>query len=268
MKTAAALKERSMDAPQPATAAWRVYQGVATSGAIDEKDLIERFLPLVRNVVDRIKLTLPPHIDADDLYSVGVTGLIAAVRKYNPEQGNTFAGYAATRIRGAVLDELRRLDWCPRRARARARKLKESINELEQRLGRTATEDEICEEMGVSQAEYRKWLDESRPVTFLALDSHATGEESEGASLHEFLADENDVTGRENLEKEELLKILTQRMAELPDIPRKILAMYYFENMRLAEIAEVFGLTESRICQIHSQTILSLRTFIGRARSR
>jgi len=260
MKTAAVLKEGGTDA-KPATAAWRVYQGVTPTGAIDEKDLIERFLPLVRNVVDRIKLTLPPHIDADDLYSVGVTGLMAAVRKYNPAQCNTFAGYAATRIRGAVLDELRRLDWCPRRARARARK-------LEQRIGRTATEDEICEEMGVSQAEYRKWLDESRPVTFVALDSHAAGEESDGASLHEFLADDNDVTGRENLEKDELLKILTERMADLPDMPRKILAMYYFEHMRLAEIAKVFDLTESRICQIHSQTILSLRTFIKRARSR
>jgi len=267
MKSAAVLKDSGTDA-KPSTAAWRVYQGVTTSGAIDEKDLIVRFLPLVRNVVDRIKLTLPPHIDADDLYSVGVTGLIAAVRKYNPEQGNTFAGYAATRIRGAVLDELRRLDWCPRRTRARARKLKESINDLEQKLGRTATEDEICEEMGVSQAEYRKWLDESRPVTFLALDSHAAGEESEGASLHEFLADENDVTGRENLEKDELLRILTERMSELPEIPRKILAMYYFEKMRLAEIAKVFDLTESRICQIHSQTILSLRSYMGRARNR
>ena len=122
--------------------------------------------------------------------------------------------------------------------------------------------------MGVSQAEYRKWLEESRPVTFVALDSHAAGEESDGASLHEFLADDNDVTGRENLEKDELLKILTERMADLPDMPRKILAMYYFEHMRLAEIAKVFDLTESRICQIHSQTILSLRTFIKRARSR
>lgn len=255
-----------MDA-KPSAAAWRAYQGV-TSGNVDEKELIERFLPLVRNVVDRIKLTLPPHIDADDLYSVGVTGLIAAVRKYDPEQGNTFAGYAATRIRGAVLDELRRLDWCPRRARARARKLKEAINGLEQRIGRTASEDEVCEDLGITHAEYHKWLDESRPVTFVALDSHADGEESEGASLHEFLADEHDVTGRENLEKEELLQILTQRMAELPDIPRKILAMYYFENMRLAEIAAVFGLTESRICQIHSQTILGLRSFLGRARNR
>src|ERR1700761_6336934 len=124
-------------------AAWRAYQGVSSNSAIDEKDLIERYLPLVRNVVDRIKLTLPSHIDADDLYSVGVTGLLAAVRKYDPEQGNTFAGYAATRIRGAILDELRRMDWCPRRARARGRKLKEAINALEQKLGRVATEDEI-----------------------------------------------------------------------------------------------------------------------------
>lgn len=266
MKNAATVQECGTDA-KPTGAAWRAYQGV-TSGAVDEKELIERFLPLVRNVVDRIKLTLPPHIDADDLYSVGVTGLIAAVRKYDPEQGNTFAGYAATRIRGAVLDELRRLDWCPRRARARARKLKEAINELEQRIGHTASEDEICEDLGIGHTEYRKWLDESRPVSFVALDSHADGEESEGASLHEFLADDNDVTGRENLEKEELLQLLTQRMADLPDIPRKILAMYYFEKMRLAEIAEVFGLTESRICQIHSQTILGLRSFLGRARNR
>lgn len=254
-----------MDA-KPA-AAWRAYAGV-TSGAIDEKELIVRFLPLVRNVVDRIKMTLPPHIDADDLYSVGVTGLLAAVRKYDPEQGNTFASYAAMRIRGAVLDELRRMDWCPRRTRARARKLKESINLLEQRIGRTANEDEICEELGLSHKEYAKWLEEVRPVTFIALDQHSEGEESEGASLHELLADETDKTGRDSLEKTELLQLLTQRMTDLPDIPRKIIAMYYFENMRLAEIAAVFGLTESRICQIHSQTILGLRSFLGRARNR
>jgi len=252
---------------KPAGVAWRAYAGV-TSGAVDEKELIERFLPLVRNVVDRIKLTLPAHIEADDLYSVGVTGLIAAVRKYDPVQGNTFASYAAMRIRGAVLDELRRMDWCPRRTRARARKLKEAINELEQKIGGTASEDEICEALGLSHKEYAKWLEEIRPVTFIALDQHADGEESEGASLHELLADDTDKTGRDNMEKQELLQLLTQRMTDLPDIPRKILAMYYFENMRLAEIAAVFGLTESRICQIHSQTIIGLRAFLGRARNR
>lgn len=266
MNTAAATLS-GMDATTNPAVAWRAYAGV-TNGAVDEKELIQRFLPLVRNVVDRIKLTLPQHVDADDLYSVGVMGLISAVRKYDPAQGNTFAGYAAMRIRGAVLDELRRMDWCPRRTRARARKLKESINAIEQKLGRSANEDEICRELGISHQEYAKWLDEIRPVTFVALDQHAEGEDSEGASLHELLADETTTSGRDNLEREELLKILAQSMSELPDTPRKILAMYYFEGMRLAEIAAVFGLTESRICQIHSQTILGLRALIGRARNR
>jgi RNA polymerase sigma factor for flagellar operon FliA len=248
-------------------AAWRAYQGVSPS-AVDEKDLIERYLPLVRNVVDRIKLNVPAHVDADDLYSVGITGLIAAVRKFDPEQGSTFASYAAMRIRGAILDELRRMDWCPRRARARSRKLKTAINEVEQKMGRAATDAEVCATLGLSDKEYQKWVDEAKPVTFVAIDQHAEGEEGEGASLHELLADEADVTGRDNLEKAELLQLLTQRIAELPDIPKKILAMYYFENMRLAEIAAVFGLTESRICQIHAQTILGLRGWIQRVRNR
>lgn len=248
-------------------AAWRAYQGV-TPNAVDEKELIERHLSLVRNVVDRIKLNLPAHVDADDLYSVGVTGLIAAVRKFDPNQGSTFASYASLRIRGAILDELRRMDWCPRRARARARKLKEAINEVEQRLGRAATDAEMCAALGLDPKDYEKWVEEAKPVTFIAIDQSSDGEEGEGASLHELLADDTDQTGRDNLEKAELLQLLTQRMAELPDIPKKILAMYYFENMRLAEIAAVFGLTESRICQIHAQTILGLRAWMQRARQR
>jgi RNA polymerase sigma factor for flagellar operon FliA len=250
----------------PATA-WRAYQGVSPS-AVDEKDLIERHLSLVRNVVDRIKLNLPAHVDADDLYSVGITGLLAAVRKFDPGQGCSFASYAALRIRGAILDELRRMDWCPRRARARARKLKSAINDVEQKLGRAATDSEVGAALGLNPKEYAKWLEEAKPVTFIAIDQHGETEEGAGASLHDLLADESDVTGRENLEKAELVQLLTQRIAELPDIPRKILAMYYFENMRLAEIASVFGLTESRICQIHSQTILGLRAYLQRVRNR
>src|SRR3954467_11926034 len=196
MKSAAVLKEnedRGTDA-KPSTAAWRVYQGVNTSGAIDEKDLIVRYLPLVRNVVDRIKLNLPAHIDADDLHSVGVTGLIAAVRKYDPNQGSTFAGYAATRIRGAILDELRRMDWCPRRARARSRKLKSAINEVEQKVGRVATDEEVSAALGLSAKEYAKWVEEAKPVTFIAIDQTADSEDGPGASLHELLADDTDVT--------------------------------------------------------------------------
>lgn len=267
MKNAsAALVQDTPAAPATGTA-WRVYQG-AQSEKIDEKELIERYLPLVRNVVDRIKLNLPPHVDVEDLYSVGVTGLIAAVRKYDPEQGHTFAGYATTRIRGAILDELRRLDWCPRRARAKAKKLKESINELEQKLGRAATEEEVRNNLGLSHKEYAKWMEEAKPVCFVAIDQTAENEDSEGASLHELIADESDVSVRDRMEKEELMQLVAQRISELPEIPKKILAMYYFENMRLAEIAAVFNLTESRICQIHAQTVIGLRAYISRVRNR
>ncbi|MBP6307741.1 MAG: FliA/WhiG family RNA polymerase sigma factor [Opitutaceae bacterium] len=255
-----------LEAAPQAASAWRVYQG--TSGSLDEKDLIERFLPLVRNVVDRIKLNLPPHVDADDLYSVGITGLIAAVKKYDPAQGHTFAAYATTRIRGAILDELRRMDWCPRRARAKARKLKEAIIEVEQRLGRAATEEEVRTHLGLSAKEYAKWMEEAKPVCFVNIDATTDHEDSDGASLHELIADESDVSVRDRMEKDELMKLVSQRIEELPDIPKKILSMYYFENMRLAEIATVFSLTESRICQIHAQTVLGLRAYIQRVRNR
>jgi len=249
----------------PSSTVWRAYQGVSNS-PVNERELIERYLPLVRNVVDRIKLNLPAHVDVDDLYSVGVTGLIAAVRKYDPTQDNTFAAYATMRIRGAVLDELRRLDWIPRRARAKARKIKEAVNEIEQVTGTAATEEEIRHRLGLSVKEYNRWMEEARPVSFVAIDGPAD-EEHETASLHEVIADENNVLARDKMEHEELLQLVAQRIQQLPDIPRKILAMYYFENMRLAEIAAVFGLTESRICQIHSQTVLSLRAALQRQRS-
>ena len=249
----------------PNSAAWRAYQGVS-SKPVDERELIERYLPLVRNVVDRIKLNLPAHVDVDDLYSVGVTGLIAAVRKYDPTQDNTFAAYATMRIRGAVLDELRRLDWCPRRARAKARKIKEVINEIEQATGSPAEEEEIQQRLGLSNKEFNRWMEEARPVTFVAIDGPADGDH-EGISLHELIADENNVLTRDRMEHDELLQLVAQRIQQLPDIPRKILAMYYFENMRLVEIAEVFDLTESRICQIHSQTVLTLRASLQRQRS-
>jgi RNA polymerase sigma factor for flagellar operon FliA len=247
---------------------WRAPEVDTATVKIDENELLERYLPIVRSVVNRIKLNVPAHVDADDLYSVGITGLIAAVKKFDPAQGNTFASYAAMRIRGAILDELRRMDWCPRRARARSRKLKTAINEVEQKVGRVATDDEVSAALGLNAKEYAKWVEEAKPVTFIAIDQTAEGQEGPGASLHELLADNSDVTGRENLEKAELVQLLTERIAELPDVPRKVLAMYNFENLRLAEIAAVFGLTESRICQIHAQTILGLRSFLQRVRER
>ncbi len=239
------------------------------SETISESELIERFLPMVRSIVERVRINLPSHIEVDELYSVGVTGLIAAVRNFDHARGKTFAGYVSVRVRGAILDELRRLDWCPRRTRAKGRKLRDTIGELEQSLGREPTELEIRNELGISAKEYAQLLEEIRPVSFVTLDdgSSSTGE-SEGSTLHESIPDPNAPNIREILEQDELLKLVSERIDQLPETQRKVLALYYFEGLRLAEIAEVFGVTESRICQIHSQAILVLRAYVQRIRDR
>ncbi len=259
--------EKKVETPPPensSTSAWRAYQ-THTPGMTDE-ELIEHYLPIVRNVVDRLKITLPAHVDADDLYSVGVTGLMAAVRRYNPEQNNTFAAYATTRIRGAVLDELRRLDWFPRRARAKARRIKEAIAELEQKLGRFPTDEELAAQLELTPKVFKRWMVEVQPITFVAIDDNARGIGDEpGDSRHEMIPDEQCEPVQESLEREELQQLVAERIQKLPDIQRRVLAMYYFEKMRLAEIAAVFGRTESRISQIHAQAILSLRSFMQTA---
>lgn len=245
----------------------KAYQ--KTAEPIDETRLIEQFLPMVRSIVERVRINLPSHIEVDELYSVGVTGLIAAVRNYDAARGKTFAGYVSVRIRGAILDELRRLDWCPRRTRAKGRKLRDTIGELEQSLGREPTDKEIRESLNLSAGEYNKLLDEVRPVTFVALDdSGLSNGEQDGASLHETIPDHAAPNVREIMEKDELIRLVGERIDELPETQKKVLSLYYFEGLRLAEIAEVFGVTESRICQIHSQAILVLRSFVTRMRDR
>ena len=231
------------------------------SSVVDERELIERYIPLVRNVVNRIKINLPAHVDIDDLYSVGVTGLIEAVRRYDPAQDSTFAAYATMRIRGEVLDELRRLDWCPRRARAKARKIKEVMNEIEQDTGGQAEEKEIQRRLGLSTKKFNHWMEQTRPVTFVAIDG-PIDDDHKWTLLHEAIADEDNVLSCDRIEHEELLKLVAERIQKLPDIQKKILAMYYFENMRLVDIGNIFCLSESRICQIHTQTILSLRGYV------
>ncbi len=258
---------QSTTAEIPVVTAWRTYQGAAGE-KIDEEGLISRYLPLVRDIVDRIKINLPAHVDTEDLYSVGVTGLLAAVRKFDPAKMSTFTSYARKRIRGAVIDELRRLDWCPRRARAKARLIQNAMAELEQEKGRAPTEAEVQERLGLTQREFTRWIEDTRPVSFVALDQAADAGDDEGASLHEAIPDPGHVPVPDQMEHAELVQLVAKRIEQLPDLQKKILSMYYFENMRLAEIAAVFGLTESRICQIHSQAVLSLRAYLSRARNR
>jgi RNA polymerase sigma factor for flagellar operon FliA len=202
---------------------------------------------------------LPSKIEADELYSIGVTGLVAAARNYRPSRESSFASYATTRIRGAILDELRRMDWMSRATRSKAKRLGTAISKLEQEQGGTVSQDSLCTEMQMTE----DLMEEVRPVKFISLDGVDEQSEVEEQSLHEIIPDDSCIAPPDALERKEVLALLAQRMEQLPAVPKKVLAMYYYENMRLSEIATCFGLTESRICQIHTQTVGQLRHYLN-----
>lgn len=245
-----------------AAKAWRAYQCDAPDETPDA--FLERHLPLVRTTVDRMRIYLPPVLEMNDLYSVGITGLISAAQKYDPAQRDTFPAFAMMHIRGAVHDELRRMDWLPRSRREKAKRLQDAIGRVEQREGRAANAEEISSELEISAAEYVSLLEEVRPVTLLPLDGEAFAGDDDEVRLHDIIPDESQASGRDELEKKELEQLLAAQIQTLPDMQKKVLALYYFEDLRLAEIAAVFGVTEGRISQIHTQAVLGLRAFIQR----
>ena len=155
----------------PTLQAARVYR--ANHAPNSEESLVERYLPLVKSTVDRMRIYLTTTVDLDDLYSVGVTGLLAAVKKYDPAQSESFPAFAAMHIRGSVHDELRRMDWMPRSLRDKAKRFKDAVSALEQRLGRPAEEGEVCTELALSADEYESLIDEIKPATFVPLDGTA-----------------------------------------------------------------------------------------------
>jgi RNA polymerase sigma factor for flagellar operon FliA len=208
--------------------------------------LLENHLPRVGSIVQRIRRRLPSTIEADDLYSIGVTGLVAAARNYRPAQERSFGSYANTRIEGAILDELRRMDYMSRSNRSKAKRLGSAISKLEQEQGGSVCQASLCTEMHMTEGELAELQQDAREVRFVSLDQDLG--ESEDQSLHDIIPDESWVSALDVLERKEVLSLLAQRMAKLPDIQKKVLAMYYYENMKLSEIAACFGLTESRIC--------------------
>ena len=229
-----------------------------------ENTLVEGYLPLVRTVVGRVAMTLPAHVCAEDLFSAGLVGLLQAVRSFSPDGGASFETFARFRIRGAVLDELRRLDWVPRLVHDKARKIQNAISALEQLQDGPPAEDEIAAALGIRLGEYRDWLQEVRPVAFVCLDAAPRADGPEGVTQHDSIADDSQENPYDSAARSDLKELIAQRIRQLPPVQQKVLALYYFEDLRLREIAEAFGLTESRISQIHSQAILAIRTHIER----
>jgi len=245
----------------------RYHQQKSNAKADTENALVQKYLPLVSAVVNRLAMTLPEHVDHDDLYSVGLIGLLQALRNYNPACGTSFETYARVRVRGAMLDELRRMDWVPRTIHEKARRIKEVLADLEQKLGKTPTEAQMAKAMNMSVEEYEELLDEVRPAAFVCLDAVNASEDGDSGPLYEVIADQTDSDPVEKVSNNELKQVIFERLKELPEMQRKVLALYYLEDMHLREIAEVFKLTESRICQIHAQAILAIRSYVQRFES-
>jgi RNA polymerase sigma factor FliA len=235
--------------------------GPRPSSTSSFESLLENHLPLVKSIVDRMKRQLPARIDIEDLYSVGVVGLVAAAKNFRETKNKSFIPYASMRIRGAVLDELRRMDWMSRSGRLKAKTLGTLISRIEQEQGCAVGPEQLCEELNISETELNSLMDEVRPIKIISLDVPEEWEENEH-SLHEIIPDETGISAFESLERKELTEVIAERIKQLPDVPKRVLAMYYYEGMKLADIATAFGLTESRICQIHTQTVAQLRSYL------
>lgn len=225
--------------------------------------LLNENLHLIQPVLDKITRHLPNFIEREDLYSTGLIGLIEALKRYDEDKKETFPAYAKLRIRGAILDELRRMDCMPRTSRAKARMMDQTVQDMEQHLGRTPTDEELRKEMGLNRSDFHRMQRQVRPVVMVPLDKASTDENGKDEpDLHEAIMDENQDPSWMLAENEEHKDWLVDAIDYLPNRQKKLLAMLYYENMRLEEVAEIFGVTSARVCQIRTQAINNLRKFM------
>jgi RNA polymerase sigma factor FliA len=234
-----------------------------TDQGLSRDEMILKYTPLIKYIAHRLAMRLPPHIAVDDLVNAGVIGLIDALNKFDPEKKVQFKTYAEFRVKGAMLDELRSLDWVSRSVRQKAAQLEKAFQSLEKKKGRAVEEEEVAQEMGLSLEGYYSMVNEINGVFLTDLGGirkkipHFSDED-----LLNLLVDERENHPFNLLSLEELKEVLTRAIDELTPKERTVISLYYYEELTLKEIGEVLGFTESRICQIHTKAILKLRTKI------
>ncbi len=221
-------------------------------------ELIMKYAPLVKNIVERIASRLPSHLQVkEDLINVGIIGLISALEKFDKKRNVKFETYASIRIRGAILDELRARDWMPRSTRNKYSKLEDTFSSLQRMLGRSPDEEEMSRYLNVPLDKYHKILDEAKGVTLLCSeDLPPDYHESHANHFFEESDQNNPFT---SIATNELKGVVKKAIETLPDKERIILSLYYYEELTMKEIGKVVSLTESRVCQLHTQAILRLR---------
>lgn len=234
---------------------------LATARELREQLILEH-LPQVKLIARRIHERLPASVSLDDLISAGVLGLIAAIDRYDASHDVKLKTYAEYKIRGAILDSLRGLDWAPRQQRKRSKLIESAIAALEQEHHRAPDEEEIAARLGLSVTEYQDWLTESRGLTLGSLEN--AGTEEEGCDLLRYLSDSDEHWPSQIVERAELEGLLAAAIEKMPHLERTVLSLYYYEEMTLREIAKIVDLHESRISQLKSQAILRLRSHMQR----
>lgn len=237
-------------------ALWRTF-GERRDQEVRDR-LVLHYAPLVKYVAGRIGTGLPAHVEVSDLIQSGVFGLVDAIEKFEPERGLKFETYAMQRIRGAILDDLRAQDWVPRSVRSRARDVERAMERLEARFQRTATDAELAAELEVSTDELRDLLAQLQMTSVVALDD-LIGVGRGTASLAETLPDDRAEDPVTTLVDRDSRRQLAEAVERLSDRDRIVVTLYYFENLTLAEIGRVLGVTESRVCQLHTRAVLRLR---------
>lgn len=238
---------------------WKLYK--KTKDKKIREHFVTQYAPLVKYVAGKIAIGMPQNVDFDDLVGYGVFGLLDAIEKFDPNKDIKFKTYAVTRIRGAIYDELRSIDWVPRSVRQKAKELERVIGKLENRLGRSATDEEISKELGISIRELHTLILKISGASILSLsDVWYVGDESDKVSVMETIESPKSLNPDIIVEREEIKNIIVQAISELPDKEKKVLILYYYEDLTLKEIGEVLQVTESRISQLHTKAIMRLRS--------
>ncbi len=230
----------------------------ATQDKAHTDELVTKHAPLVKRIAYHLMSRLPPSVQADDLIQAGMIGLLEAAKNYDSSQGASFETYAGIRVRGAMLDEIRRTDWTPRSVHRKARQVAEAVREIENRKGRDARDNEVAEAMGISLQEYHKILQDATGCRVFSIDEPGHSGDEPDPALQE---QPNEPLDR--LQSDDFKVALAESIGGLPERERLVMAMYYDEELNLREIGEVLGVSESRVCQIHGQALIRLRARMG-----
>ncbi len=228
----------------------------------NKKQLLVTYMPLVKQVASRMKMSLPHSVAIDDLVGSGIMGLINSVENFNTELGFKFETYAVPRIRGAILDGLRDYDWVPRSIRAKEKLLESTVVKMEAELGRVPTDEEIASRLDLNQSEYYKMLDDVSATTLLSFDRPFTGDQGQPSNLYDLVEDIQNDNPLDLIERKEIKNTLIQLINNLPEQDKLVIALYYYEELTLKEIGKVLDISESRVSQIHTKIILSMKSRI------